>query len=217
MLPVFQLPVPFPPPLALAVPAAAAGFQLLNTIKYPAARSPSRAHEDDFSHAFPIQLRFHRGISQDGFDFRGKKQTAIMELIKKRLYPHPVPGQKQPSVLFLPDRKGEDSVESVYAIRPEFRIGMEHHLCVGVSGKLVPGSYQFLPQFLGVIQLSIVYQGIILPAPVQRHWLFASLGIDDCQSGMQQRCIRCAVSAGTIRSPPLHRFQDVLQGFFVIV
>ena len=117
-----------------AVPAEGptlAGQDLMDIAEHALARRPPRADEHQLRHAALIDLRRHRRVFQQGFEFRGEHQPAPGRQGEEQgLDAHAVPGQEQRLRLHLPDGEGEDAVEPLHAVLAPLQIGFQQHLGV---------------------------------------------------------------------------------------
>ena len=137
-----------------------------------------------------------------------------MKLIEQRLYPDSVPGQKQPLFAAFPDCEGKDSIEPLQASFSPPGIGMKQYLRVRVPLKDMAEASQFLPDFLCIIQLSIIGKGVVLTSEVQFHGLFSTIRIDNRKACMEQRAQPLAINSFRVRSPPCHGSQHFGQHCF---
>ncbi len=191
-----------PQPQALPVKNAALSRQQFPHIpENTLPRRPARADQKQLRRALRIHLRRNIRVPQNCFDLRGEYQGSIRRhRVKKRLYPHPIPGQKQRFP--IPDRKGENAVQAVYTRGPPLHAGFQQHLRIRVTVKL-PARFRQLPaQLRRVVQLSVVNQGAGLAVSAGGHGLTAIFRVHHAQSDMGQGRPRAQVDPVFIRPPP---------------
>ena len=68
----------------------------------------------------------------------------------------------------------------------------------------MPRSLQLRTDFPGVVELSVINQGIFFLSVFQGHGLLTALGINNGQSGMKQGALPCLKKSLSIRPPALH-------------
>jgi len=102
-------------------------------------------------------------------------------MVKKWFDPEPVAAEEETSILLVPDREGEHSVEAAQAIDPVPPVCREDDLGVGPCDEPIPFPFKVSPQFEEVVNLSIINDH--LPAIGGTHRLMtAGRGVQDGQS-----------------------------------
>ena len=144
-------------------------------------------------------------MGQQSFDFAAEDQALLCQGIEQRLDTAAIPRQKQPSRIYLPDRKRKNAVAHCRAAFAPFRKSMEQHLSVGVPGKTVAAVQQRSPQLRRVVQLTVINQHIGFPLPVQLHGLQAVFKIHDRQPCMDQRRPAADEHASLVRAAARQR------------
>ena len=173
MLPVFQAPIPPQADFFSVKVAAAAGLHFPDTPENAAARGPSGTQQHNLRHALGVYLSRYRRMRQQCFQLRGKEKPSFPERVKQRLYADPVPGQKQPLGLFLPDGKGKNTVKPLHTAFSPLCIGVENHFRVGVTLESMSIQFQKTAQLLRIIQFPIIHH-VIVGTPEQELHRLAS-------------------------------------------
>ena len=163
MLPIQQLPITTDTQFSMLEISAAARLQFLHTVKDAAARSPSRSKQDQLRSALWVQLCLDCWVAQDGFHFGCKDQAAIVAHIKERLHTDAVTGKEQTLPFFFEDTEGKDSIEFSHAPIAPLGVCVQNHFRIRVTFKEMPCPLQLRAHFLCIIQLTIVYQNVMLP------------------------------------------------------
>ena len=143
-------------------------------------------------------------MAQNGLHFRRKEQPALLQHIKQWFHTNPVSCQKQSFLSCFPNTEGKNSVELFKTAFPPLRIGMQHHLRIGMTVKAVPILNQSRTYLFRVIQFSVIHQNIVFPTVMKLHRLRAAGRINDRQTAVQQAAILLLPDSCRIGSPPRH-------------
>ena len=73
---------------------------------------------------------------------------------------------------------------------------------------------QFPSQFRGIIEFSVIDDGVMLPVVFQFHGLCTSCRVDHRQPGVKQRHIPIPVNTLSVRSPAQHGMEHFFSGIF---
>ncbi len=195
-------------PIAALVQALPVKHRLLARAQFAdppedaAARRAPRPQQKQLAHTPGIHLRPYVRMGQKPFDLRSKQQPAVRrQRVKKRLYAHAVPGQKQPLPRRVPHGKGVDAVELFRAGLPPLQVGLQQNLRVRVAVKAPPGRRQVPVQLLRIVKLSVIDQRAYPPLRAGAHRLASPLPVDHAQARMGQNGMRRTKQALLIRSP----------------
>ena len=182
------------------------GQKLPHTAKHAAAGYTPGTQQHNLRQPVGVDFRLHRRVRQQGFQLAGKQQPTLPLGVKQRLDTAAVTRQKQNALLHRPHRKGKNAVAALHTSAAPLRIGVQQHLGVRMSGKLVSAALQGGAQLRRVVQLAVIYHHIGFALPVQLHGLGAVFGVNDAQSCVQQRRPPAAIDAPLVGSAPRQRF-----------
>ncbi len=137
---------------------------------------------------FPLDFR----RLQDRLDFRGKDKFGMVPVIVQRFNAQAITGQKQLTLVLIPDDKSEHAIKLLYARWPILLIGMYDHLSVGAAAKDMAFGFQYLAQFEEVVDFPVVsdpHRTIFI-----RHRLTAMFAqIDNTETSMTERHPRIGI------------------------
>ena len=123
---------------------------------------------------------------------------------EQRLHADPIPGQEEPLRIFLPDRKCKDAVELFQHFPAPLGVAVEQYLGIRMSPEAVAAVDELDAKLLGIVQLSVVDDGIFLAFKPKGHGLPPALYVDDGQPCMEERHILPLKNAEIIRPPAAH-------------
>ena len=199
------------------------GRYLAHTAKEGAVVVVEESEAKVLVHLLIVDLAREGLVLQDRLDLRSEHDAAAMTSVEQRLDPEVIARQHEPWRRFalVEDRERPHPVEAAEAIRPPFRVGVEHHLGVAGRVKRVAACFQLCAQFAKVVDLAVVDH--LQPAGFHGHRLVAVLEVDDAEPAKPERCdailemaviIRAAMSQrdghrrqqGAVRRPPETRY-----------
>src|SRR5687767_5733226 len=68
---------------------------------------------------------------------------------------HPVSGEKQPLLRFVPERNGEHAVEAMQSVITPLLVAVNNNFSIALSFKSMPRIHQFRSQFAEVINFAV--------------------------------------------------------------
>ena len=140
-------------------------------------------------------------MTEQGLGLGAEYQLPLPDSPEQGLHPQPVPAEHQPSLRFIPDGNGKNTVEPAGKVRAILHIGIQNRLCVagGLKGIAPPG--QLRRQLTGVIDLSVVGDGIVPAVPAADHRLDAAGQVPDGEPGVGQPRRRHQILPGLVPAP----------------
>src|SRR5258707_3570443 len=94
--------------------------------------------------------------------------------------------QQQLLLLLIPETKGEDAVQMVYAILPPFNICMQEYFSIGLCTKCMSLTFKFAAQFSEVINFPIIGESIDIAVFLVDHCLLSALWVNAIKPAMNQ-------------------------------
>src|SRR5258707_14629146 len=98
--------------------------------------------------------------------------------------------QQQLFLLLIPETKGKDAVQMVYAILPPFNICMQEYFSIGLCTKCMSLTFKFAAQFSEVINFPIIGESIGITVFLVDHRLLSALWVNHNKAAMHQRRTR---------------------------
>src|SRR5262245_38376694 len=104
-----------------------------------------------------LQIRSlgHQCGAENGFNLGRKNETAVLEVIIKRLNPQAIARRKQLTLPGIKDRESEHTVQLVKALFVPVLVGVQQDLRVGSRPQANALGQQFLTKFFVVVDLSV--------------------------------------------------------------
>jgi hypothetical protein len=150
-------------------------------------------------------------VGQEGLQLGGEEKLTSPNGVEEGLDADPVPSQKQPLWLLLPDGKGKDAIEPLHTAVAPLGISVEDYLGVRMAQESMPLQNQQAAQLLRVIELAVVYHVVVDALVEQLHGLPSALQIHHSQAGVEEAESLPLEDAPLVRSTPCHCLQHRLQ------
>ncbi len=121
---------------------------------------------------------------EQGLDFGSKGQIPAIPGVVQRLLAHPVPGQKHPAALPVPEGNGEHALQMFQAVRAPLLVGAQDDLGVAARAEGLPQALQLPLEVLEIIDFPVKDHS--QTAVQGNHGLLPAGKIDDGKSAMPQ-------------------------------
>ena len=166
-----------------------------------------------------VQGRIDVRMGEKAFDLGSKNEERFPSGKKQRLYPGPVPCQKQTFPGAVGNGQSKDAVHPFYKIRTPLQISGKDHFGIAGSSKLPAFLFQFFFQLGSIIKFPVVGDNGGAMAGFFYHRLPAAGRVNNGQTGVGQTGMGREPDAGIIRSATpecsAHLIQDSKRFFFV--
>ncbi len=176
----------------------AAGPDLTDILEDAAPRRPCGSHAEDLPEGVHIHLRGNGGVAEQRLDLGPEDQRAVPDGVEQRLHARAVAAEHQALQPAVPDGGGENPVQLFRKAGPVFHVGVQDDLRVGRGPELVPGLLQLRFQFVRVVDLAVVDDGVVGAACAPDHRLAAARNVPDGKPRMGKPHVGAQIFAGLV-------------------
>ena len=166
-------------------------------------RSGDESEREVQVHRLEVDLRWDESAREDCLELGAEQQDTADLGVVERLDSKPVPCEKRPAPLRIPDREGEDPVQGLRHCVADAAVQVREDLRVTGRAEPMTCGREVLAEGLLVVQLAVL-DGHDRAALV-RHRLMASYHVDDAQPAHTHRDTFVEVVAVVVRPAVKHR------------
>jgi hypothetical protein len=133
----------------------------------------------------PIEFPGHRRVTQQGLDFGGEEEEAVMMPVVKRLLAQSVSSQEQLLAWGIPESEGEHAAEVLDAAFTLFFVQVQDNFGITLCRKAMPTPDQIRTEFAEIVDLTVeddtegAVASTALSAGFVQHGLTPAREIDD--------------------------------------